>query len=175
VTGPHGAHRKRDGYGDRRDHRGHWAPDRPPARPARGGVGDGMLMAAVVALLAVCGLFWLATAIGGLLSHGSWPDITLAQAGAGIRRALEDPSRPMTGWPPAVAGQLPGRDLFYAVLATLSVLLAVVVGLGFRFHLRRLRRRYGPRAAGQEAGQAAEAPPASSQAESPGDGAPGPH
>jgi type IV secretion system protein VirD4 len=104
--------------------------------PQRQGVGDGTLIGALVALFGACGAFWLATGIGGYLSHGRWPDIGFTGTAPGIRRLVTNPEDPMGAWPRSVAAQLPSPVMFYSVLAALILLLVVVVVLAARLGYR---------------------------------------
>ena len=110
-------------------------------RPGRAGTTEDLLTSAVLCLLGavlLAGLIvWSAGQLAGRLSHGRWPAVPLAEAGAVALALPGHLTDPAASWPESVRAQLAGPVLFYAVLlvmasALLAAVIAVVV-LGCRF------------------------------------------
>lgn len=111
-----------------------------------GGIPDGLLVGVMALLLGVTGLFWTATGLAGLLSHGSWPDdVTFVKAPMALRALLTDPRDLPGAWPDTPPEQLSGHGLFWGVLVS-QVLFLGALALGVlsavgRWRLRRRQRR----------------------------------
>jgi type IV secretion system protein VirD4 len=101
----------------------------------RPGVSDTTLVAALAALFGACAAFWLASGIGGYLTHGRWPDISLVGTGPSLQRLFTDPGDPMSAWPPQIRSQLPSAQVFYSVLAVLLLVMLALVYLVVRIRM----------------------------------------
>ncbi len=103
-------------------------------RPGRPGTTEDLLTSAVLCLLGavlLAGVFvWSAGQLAGRLSHGRWPDVPLAEAGAVALALPGHLTDPAASWPESARGQLAGPVMFHAVLVVLaSALLAAVIAV----------------------------------------------
>lgn len=104
------------------------APGR--AAPHRGaGPSDGVLLGLLAALVGSCLAVDLAANVGGLLDHGRWPHVGLAEATGLLAGLLRHPADPYAGLTAAQRAGLPGAGLFYTLLAVV-LLAGLAVGLG---------------------------------------------
>lgn len=109
---------------DARPHRSEYAsPQRP--RQSRG-IPDGLLIAVLVFLLGLTVLVWLATGLGGVFAHGSWPEgVTVSHTPSAIRRLAASPEALPAAWPDTPPGRLSGYGLFWGLL--IGELMALLV------------------------------------------------
>ncbi len=89
---------------------------------------------AEVAVLALCAvlaagmLVWAAGELGGMLTHGAWPPVSIEE-GPGVGAVLlQHPADPTAGWPPAARRFAPPGWLYYGLLG-LFLCAAVSIGL----------------------------------------------
>ena len=111
-----------------------------------GGIPDGLLVGVMLLLLGVTGLFWTATGLSGLLSHGAWPDgVTFTRTPLALRALLTDPRDLPGAWPDTPPDQLSGYGLFWGILVSQILVLATlavpVLTTVARWRLRRRQRR----------------------------------
>ncbi|MFT2020351.1 hypothetical protein ACMA1D_31660 [Streptomyces sp. 796.1] len=133
------------------------APKRDGA-PERG-IPDGLLVGALLFLISITLLAWLATGLAGQFAHGSWPtNVSFIRTPLAIRHLAQDPGDLPTAWPHTPADELSGYGLFWGIfISELLVLLVVtvfVVGTVARYRLVRAQRaadRRAVRAAQQDA------------------------
>lgn len=125
--------RDHDGPRDHSGPRGHGNHGRPSSRPgARGGapqrgIPDSLLVGTLAFLLGTTFLAWTATGLGGLLTHGSWPtDVTFSRTPLAMRSLLSDPRDLPTAWPATPPAELPGHGVFWGLLISQLLVLAVL-------------------------------------------------
>jgi hypothetical protein len=83
-----------------------------------------LLLVAIATVVVVGGLVWLVGQVAGLLTSGSWPEVTLAELPGIPVRLRDHAGHPAAAWPAGVRERLPGplaKDATLAgVLATRS-------------------------------------------------------
>jgi hypothetical protein len=88
---------------------------------------DTLLLVAIGTVLVVGGLVWLVGQLAGLLTSGTWPDVSLAELPGILAHLHDHAGDPAAAWPANVRGLLPGRVGMYA---TLAGILATPLALG---------------------------------------------
>ncbi|RAG84599.1 hypothetical protein DN069_16265 [Streptacidiphilus pinicola] len=130
----------------------------PPRRPERG-IPDGLIIGVLALLLGTTALFWTATELGALVSHGGFPHPLpfLSTAGA-IRHLATAPNDLAGAWPGTPAHALPSAAAFWL---TFFALFALVLFLLLSAATARAKRRaaHEARAAAPAGVDAATGPP----------------
>ncbi|WP_434740759.1 type IV secretory system conjugative DNA transfer family protein [Micromonospora sp. SH-82] len=88
------------------------------------------------------GTLWSAGQVGGLLTHGRWPDSRPGDAPGVVVRIVVHPGNPARAWPPAARPALPPTPVLYGLWAALFS--GAVAGFGVptaRVARRRVRRQ----------------------------------
>ncbi|MGH9071477.1 MAG: type IV secretory system conjugative DNA transfer family protein [Acidimicrobiales bacterium] len=116
------------------------ASGRRPDKVQKTGSGSWGLALGMFATMA--GAVWVTGEISGALTHGSWPQVSPADAGRILVLLVSHPLRPPAAWPLAARKAIPGAGIYYAVLTGTLVLGSVVAWSGFAT-VRRLTQ--GPR------------------------------
>jgi hypothetical protein len=78
---------------------------------------DQLLLVAIATVVVVGGLVWLVGQVAGLLTSGSWPEVTLAELPGIPVRMRDHAGHPAAAWPADVRERLPGPLAMYATLA----------------------------------------------------------
>ncbi|WP_432752955.1 type VI secretion protein [Streptomyces sp. JL2001] len=117
-----------------------------------GGVPDGLLVGLLGFLLSLILLVWTATGLSALFSQGAWPaGVTFTRTPLAVRSLVGRPQDLAAAWPETPPGALSGYGLFWGVLISelmvLAVLTVFVVGTLARWRAVREDRRspYGAR------------------------------
>jgi hypothetical protein len=76
-----------------------------------------LLLVAIATVVVVGGLVWLVGQVAGLLTSGSWPEVTLAELPGIPVRLRDHAGHPAAAWPADVRERLPGPLAMYATLA----------------------------------------------------------
>lgn len=108
---------------------------------SRGGISDGVLIAAIASAFALGALVWLWGGLAGVTFGRGWPTVRLGElAGILVRLPgrLADPAR---AWPAPIRSRLPGPAGFYTALALLIVGLAASMWLAAGVRFSRLTGR----------------------------------
>jgi len=108
-----------------------------------GGVPDGLLVGGIALLLGGVTLFWVATALAGLITRGSLPHpLRFSDTPGAIRSLAVAPNDLPGAWPATPAGQLPGATAFWVTFFVLLGLLgAAVLAAAIAFTGARSRAR----------------------------------
>ena len=88
---------------------------------------DTLLLVAIGTVLVVGGLVWLVGQLAGLLTSGTWPDVSLAELPGILAHLRDHAGDPAAAWPANVREGLPGPLVMYA---TLAGILATPLALG---------------------------------------------
>ncbi|WP_370092466.1 TraM recognition domain-containing protein [Streptacidiphilus sp. MAP12-20] len=106
-------------------------PGSPGSSPGGRGIPDGAIVGLLAFLLGTTVLFWSATALGGLISHGRLPHPLAFTATAGAIRHLATAPNDLPGaWPATARVTLPSPLAFWLTFfALLALVLAVLLGL----------------------------------------------
>ena len=114
---------------------------------SRGGISEGVLVAAIASGLALAALVWLWGGLAGVTFGRGWPTVSLAQLAEILVRLPGRLAHPARAWPAPIRSQLPGPAGFYAALALLIFGLAGAVWLAAAVGFSRLagRRSVGAR------------------------------
>jgi hypothetical protein len=88
---------------------------------------DTLLLVAIGTVLVVGGLVWLVGQLAGLLTSGTWPDVSLAELPGILAHLRDHAGDPAAAWPAGVREGLPGPLGMYA---TLAGILATPLALG---------------------------------------------
>ncbi|MET9622924.1 type VI secretion protein [Streptomyces sp. NPDC006464] len=120
-----------------------------------GGVPDGLLVGLLGFLLSLILLVWTATGLSALFSQGAWPaGVTFTRTPLAVRSLVGRPQDLAAAWPETPPGALSGYGLFWGVLISelmvLAVLTVFVVGTLARWRAVREDRR-SPYGAGHPA------------------------
>jgi hypothetical protein len=112
--------------------------ERRPGSP----VPDGVLLGGIVVLVMVPVSVWCAAELGGRLTHGHWPDLTLTAAALSIRHLVTHPDAVAAAWPRDTRAGLPGAAVFWGVWAGIVLVTVTVAGMVvYRVVRRRAIRR----------------------------------
>lgn len=109
------------------------------------GIPDGVLIGALVLLIAGTAATWLSTGLAGLATRQAWPDqVRFTRSGRAIRELLRDPGNIPAAWPASRADQLPSATAFWwvfgVVIAIALALAGAVLWAWVRLTTRRIRR-----------------------------------
>ena len=120
-----------------------------------GGVPDGLLVGLLGFLLSLILLVWTATGLSALFSQGAWPaGVTFTRTPLAVRSLVGRPQDLAAAWPETPPGALSGYGLFWGVLISelmvLAVLTVFAVGTLARWRAVREDRR-SPYGAGHPA------------------------
>ncbi|WP_030906942.1 type IV secretory system conjugative DNA transfer family protein [Streptomyces sp. NRRL F-5126] len=112
----------------------------------QGGVPDGLLLGLIAFILGLTVLVWTATGLGGLFTHGGWPDgVDFTRTPSAMRALVTHPHDLHGAWPATPPGQLSGYGLFWGLLISqlmvLTVLTVFVLGVVTRYRAVRASRR----------------------------------
>ena len=88
---------------------------------------DTVLLVAIGTVAAIGGLVWLVGQMAGLLTSGTWPEVSLSELPAILARLRDHAGDPAAAWPANVRNRLPGPLGMYA---TLAGILATPLALG---------------------------------------------
>jgi len=88
---------------------------------------DILLLVAIGTVVVVGGLVWLVGQVAGLLTSGTWPDVSLAELPGILAHLRDHAGDPAAAWPAGVREGLPGPLGMYA---TLAGILATPLALG---------------------------------------------
>ncbi|MCA1223432.1 hypothetical protein LCE31_34755, partial [Streptomyces sp. 8L] len=117
-----------------------------PGGGRQGGIPDGLLLGLIGFLLGLAVLVWTATGLGGLFTHGSWPDgLAFTRTPTAIRALVTRPHDLAGAWPATPPHQLSGYGLFWGLLISqlmvLTVLTVFTLGTVTRWRAVRAARR----------------------------------
>ncbi|MGQ4516779.1 type IV secretory system conjugative DNA transfer family protein [Streptomyces sp. DW26H14] len=117
-----------------------------PGAGRQGGIPDGLLLGLIGFLLGLAVLVWTATGLGGLFTHGSWPDgLAFTRTPTAIRALVTRPHDLAGAWPATPPHQLSGYGLFWGLLISqlmvLTVLTVFTLGTVTRWRAVRAARR----------------------------------
>ncbi|MEU2512240.1 type VI secretion protein [Streptomyces syringium] len=120
--------------------------DRPDGRLPERGVPDGLLVGVLAFLLGLAGLVWSATGLAAFFTHGAWPEgVTFLRTPVALRHLLSRPQDLPAAWPDTPSDALPGYGLFWGILVSqllvLAVLTVFVLGTLARWRAVRAQRR----------------------------------
>jgi hypothetical protein len=88
---------------------------------------DTLLLVTIGTVVVIGGLVWLVGQVAGLLTSGTWPDLSISELPGILARLRDHAGDPAAAWPASVRGQLPGPLGMYG---TLAGILATPLALG---------------------------------------------
>ncbi len=91
-----------------------------------------LLLAALVGILGVGVLLWIAGGVSAILTGKSWPDTALADIGRALPRLLDEPWDPAGAWPRRTRRDVAGPIPFYSVLIVLCAGATVTATWAYR-------------------------------------------
>jgi hypothetical protein len=129
-------------------------PQGPSRRPGSS-VPDGLIVGGLAFLLGAVTLFWLATELAGLFSHGGFPrPLPFLDTPAAIRSLATAPNDLAAAWPGTPPSRLPGPAVFWTTFFVLLALLAaLVLSVAITLTRARVHRRAHAAAAAVAAGR----------------------
>jgi hypothetical protein len=95
---------------------------------------DQLLLVAIATVVVVGGLVWLVVQVAGLLTSGSWSEVTLAELPGIPVRLRDHAGHPAAAWPADVRERLPGPLAMYATLAGVLATPLALWGLAWWLH-----------------------------------------